>query len=97
MLKLTRNSQMARQLTPQIGFPWTIRIMGFIIALNCIMIMVLARPMKVKKDKRPLIELAAFKEPVYLSFAIGIFFTLWGLYIAYFYVSIPSLLVSSSI
>lgn len=55
--------------------------------LNTALIFTFGRPRKFKKDKRPLIEPSAFKEPVYLLYAIGIFFTLWGLYIAYFYVS----------
>ncbi|KAJ2998442.1 hypothetical protein NUW58_g320 [Xylaria curta] len=76
-----------QQLSGRIGYPWTIRIMGFIILFNTILIFALGRPRKFKKDKRPLIEPAAFKEPVYLFFAIGVFFTLWGIYIAYFYTS----------
>jgi len=76
---------MARQLTPQIGYPWTIRIFGFLMLFNSILILLLGRPRKFKKDKRPLLDPRAFREPVYLSFSVGIFFTLWGLYIAYFY------------
>ncbi|KAI1826661.1 MFS monocarboxylate transporter-like protein [Xylaria intraflava] len=76
-----------RQLSGPIGYPWTIRIMGFIMVFNTIVIFALGRPRKFKKDKRPLVEPAAFKEPVYLFFAIGVFFTLWGIYIAYFYTS----------
>ncbi|KAF3761911.1 hypothetical protein M406DRAFT_64984 [Cryphonectria parasitica EP155] len=78
---------MAQQLTGKIGYPWTIRIFGFIMLFNTILILALSRPRKFKKDKRALLDLAAFKEPVYLTFSIGIFFTLWGLYIAYFYTS----------
>ncbi|KAL1620026.1 hypothetical protein SLS56_009839 [Neofusicoccum ribis] len=33
----------------------------------------------------PLVDLEAFKAPIYLFFSIGIFFVLWGVYIAYFY------------
>ncbi|GAW19423.1 hypothetical protein ANO14919_089100 [Xylariales sp. No.14919] len=76
-----------RQLGDRIGYPWTIRIMGFIIVFNTALIFALGRPRKFKKDKRPLVEPRAFKEPVYLFFAIGVFFTLWGIYIAYFYTS----------
>jgi hypothetical protein len=61
--------------------------MGFVMVVNTFLIFALARPRKFKKAKRSLIEPAAFKEPVYLFFTIGLFFTLWGLYIAYFYVS----------
>ncbi|KAL2158726.1 hypothetical protein VTH06DRAFT_4208 [Thermothelomyces fergusii] len=78
----------ARQLTPTIGYPWTIRVFGFIMIFNSALILLLGRPRKFKKDPRPLLDPAAFREPVYASFAIGIFFTLWGLYIAYFYTAI---------
>ncbi|KAI1499113.1 MFS monocarboxylate transporter-like protein [Biscogniauxia marginata] len=77
----------SRQLSGHIGYPWTIRIMGFIMLFNMILIFTFGRPRKFEKDKRPLIEPAAFKEPAYLFYAIGIFFTLWGIYIAYFYTS----------
>lgn len=60
--------------------------MGFIVLLNSSLILSLGRPRSFKKDRRPLLEPSAFKEPVYALFAVGIFFTLWGLYIAYFYV-----------
>ena len=60
--------------------------MGFVILFNAILIMTLGRPRSFKKDRRKLIELSAFKEPAYALFAVGIFFTLVGLYIAYFYV-----------
>ncbi|KAL2167579.1 hypothetical protein VTG60DRAFT_1090 [Thermothelomyces hinnuleus] len=75
----------ARQLTPTIGYPWTIRVFGFIMLFNSALILLLGRPRKFKKEPRPLLDPAAVREPVYASFAIGIFFTLWGLYIAYFY------------
>ncbi|KAI5924924.1 MFS monocarboxylate transporter-like protein [Camillea tinctor] len=77
----------SRQLSGNIGYPWTIRIMGFIMVFNTVLILALGRPRKFKKEKRSLVDPSAFKEPVYLFFAIGIFFTLWGLYIAYFYTS----------
>jgi MFS family permease len=76
---------MTRQLTPKIGYPWTIRIFGFTMLFNSALILLLGKPRQFKKDKRPLLDLAAFREPVFLTFGFGIFFTLWGLYIAYFY------------
>ncbi|KAI2624508.1 MFS monocarboxylate transporter-like protein [Xylaria nigripes] len=77
----------SRQLSGSIGYPWTIRIMGFIMLFNTTLILALGRPRKFKKEKQPMVDLSAFKEPVYLFFAIGLFFTLWGIYIAYFYTS----------
>ncbi|KAF2138177.1 uncharacterized protein K452DRAFT_234891 [Aplosporella prunicola CBS 121167] len=75
----------SRQLAPQIGYPWTIRVMGFVMLFNTLVIIALARPRQFKRSKGPLVDLRAFKDPTYLFFAIGIFFTLWGVYIAYFY------------
>lgn len=80
----------SRQLAPSIGHPWTIRIMGFVILFNTIIIILLARPRKFNRTKGPLVDPRAFKDPVYSLFSIGIFFTLWGVYIAYFYVCIIS-------
>ncbi|OJD28972.1 mfs monocarboxylate transporter [Diplodia corticola] len=77
---------LSRQLAPRIGYPWAIRIMGFVILFNCVVIVLLARPRSFTQRKgQPLIDVHAFKEPTYLLFAVGIFFTLWGVYIAYFY------------
>ncbi len=76
----------ARQLTPKIGYPWAIRIFGFIMVFSSVLILLLSKPRKFKKEnKRPVLDPAAFQEPVLFAFGIGIFFTLWGLHIAYFY------------
>lgn len=87
--------QIAQQLSPKIGYPWAIRVMGFIIVFDSVLIVLLARPQQFKRTKGPLVDPKAFKEPTYLFFAIGIFFTLWGVYIAYFYVCL-SLIFSYS-
>ncbi|KAJ5628748.1 MFS monocarboxylate transporter-like protein [Penicillium lividum] len=74
-----------QQLSPRIGYPWAIRVMGFVMMANTAFILLLARPPHFKRTQGPLLDPKAFKEPTYLLFAIGIFFTLWGVYIAYFY------------
>ncbi|KAL5119263.1 hypothetical protein ACEQ8H_002750 [Pleosporales sp. CAS-2024a] len=76
----------ARQVAPKTGYPWTIRTMGFVLLFNSVLIISLARPRSFAR-KGPLINLRAFRDAVYSLFAVGIFFTLLGLYIAYFYVS----------
>ncbi|KAH9875833.1 hypothetical protein IAQ61_003298 [Plenodomus lingam] len=78
----------SRELSPTLGYPWTIRIMGFVMLFNAIIIMLLARPRQFNRTKGPLVDPRAFKDPVYSLFSVGIFFTLWGVYIAYFYVMI---------
>ncbi|PVH95940.1 MFS monocarboxylate transporter-like protein [Periconia macrospinosa] len=75
----------SRQLSLKIGYPWTIRIMGFVVLFNTGVIFLLARPRRFIRTKGPLVDPKAFLDPVYSLFAIGIFFTLWGVYIAYFY------------
>ncbi|KAF4613391.1 hypothetical protein G7Y89_g15497 [Cudoniella acicularis] len=78
----------ARQLLPQIGLGWTTRVMGFVILFNVTLIFIFMRPRVVNRVKGPLIEWRAFKEPAYSLFAIGVFFALWGLYFAYYYVAV---------
>ncbi|KAI4211284.1 MAG: hypothetical protein LQ351_005968 [Letrouitia transgressa] len=78
----------ARQLTSQIGFPWTVRVMGFVILFNTILVIVFIKPRLGARPKGPLVEWAAFKELPYALFAIGIFLALLGLYFAYYYIAI---------
>lgn len=62
--------------------------MGFLVVFNTAIVVLLARPRTAATTKRPFVEWGAFREPPYALFATGIFFTLWGVYIAYFYVSL---------
>ena len=79
--------KVARQLSLKIGFPWTVRVMGFLILLNTVACLTFARPRLQRRLKGPLIDFSAFLDPVYSLFAVGIFLALWGLYFAYYYVS----------
>jgi hypothetical protein len=80
----------ARELIPRVGRQWTLRIMGFLILGNSIIIYLVARPKKAtpKTTSAPFLELSAFREAPYLLFCIGMFFALLGVYFAYYYVSI---------
>lgn len=74
-------------LQPKIGFGWTTRALGFIFLATLSISMALMK-MRVKpSQKRKLIDLAAFKEPPYLLFTIGLFFGFMGLNIPFYYVS----------
>ena len=79
--------QIARQLTSSIGFPWTVRVMGFVMLLNTLLIITFVKPRLAPRPKGPLVEITAFRERAYSLFAIGIFLALLGLYFAYYYVS----------
>lgn len=76
----------AQQLLPTLGFPWTIRIMAFIILFNNVLVLLFARTRTPPRSTGPLIEWAAFGEVPYLLFSLGIFFVFWGNYFAYYYV-----------
>jgi MFS family permease len=76
---------MARQLTPVIGYPWTIRSMGFIIIYSSTLVLFVARPRNFKRPPRAMVDWPAFKDLTFTLFCVGIFFSLLGVYVAYFY------------
>ncbi|KAK8162949.1 major facilitator superfamily domain-containing protein [Phyllosticta citrichinensis] len=77
----------AQQLLPKIGFGWTVRIMGFVILFNAVVGLLIARVRLPPRKTGPLVEWSAFKEPSYTLFCVGMYFNLWAVYFAYFYVS----------
>lgn len=79
----------AQHLLQDVGFPWAVRVMGFVVLFNTIIIVALARPRLAPRKSGPLFELAAFKELPYLLFVFGVFITMWPVYYAFDYVSNP--------
>ncbi|KAK8017820.1 riboflavin transporter MCH5 [Apiospora rasikravindrae] len=75
----------ARQLAARIEFSWIIRVMGFVVLFDTIVILLLARPKALHRPKAPWVDLRSWKEPTYALFAAGIFFVSLGIYFAYFY------------
>jgi hypothetical protein len=61
--------------------------MGFVVLFNSILITILARVRLPPRKTGPIFEGAAFREPSYSLFCVGMFFNLWAVYFAYFYVS----------
>lgn len=74
------------RLLPRIGYGWTMRVLGFISVATLIPCLVFFKQRLPPRKSGPLVEWAAFKEPSYLLFAIGMFLNFWGLYVAFFYV-----------
>jgi MFS family permease len=70
----------------RMGFRWTVLIMGFIVAFNCVVVLLFTRTRIPPRKPRSLVDLEAFKELPYSLFALGSFLATWGLYFAYFYV-----------
>ncbi|KAB5570117.1 major facilitator superfamily domain-containing protein [Coniochaeta sp. 2T2.1] len=77
----------ARELLGRVGFAWTVRVMGFVMLFNSVVIVVLAKARLPPRKRGPLVEVAAFKEASYTLFSIGVFLLLWGVYISYYYIS----------
>ncbi|KAH0531244.1 hypothetical protein TsFJ059_000102 [Trichoderma semiorbis] len=78
----------AKQLLPRLGEPWSVRVMGFVFVFNSAITLLVVKPRVAARKSGPLVEWTAFEELPYSLYAIGIFLTLWGLYFAYYYISI---------
>ena len=78
----------ARQLLPSVGFGWTVRVMGFVVLFNSVIIVTIARVRLPPRKFGPLVDWSAFKEASYTLFCVGMFFNLWAVYFCYFYVSL---------
>jgi len=72
---------------PNLGFGWTLRIIGFVFAVTMIPANFIIKPRGIKKSTGPIVEWAAFKEPTYALFAAGEFFAFQGMWVPIFYVS----------
>ncbi|TLD19348.1 MFS general substrate transporter [Venturia nashicola] len=76
----------AQSLLYRVGFSWTVRIMGFVMLAVAITVLPFSRPRPQTRTAQPWIDETALEEPPYILFCIGIFFCLWGLFFAYYYV-----------
>lgn len=77
----------AQQLLPRVGFGWTVRVMGLVILFNSAVVVSLARVRLSPRQTGPLVEWSAFKEKPFAIFCVAMFFNVWALFFAYFYVS----------
>ncbi|XXG96428.1 short-chain alcohol dehydrogenase [Hypoxylon texense] len=69
----------AQQLSDKVGFPWTMRVMGFVFMFNAAVMLVFARTRLPPRPRGPLVEWAAFKELPYAFYTAGAFCLLWGI------------------
>lgn len=76
-----------QQLIPTVGYGWTMRILGFVTLACLTTCNILARPRVPPRRTGPILELAAFTEMQYTLFASGMFFILWGVNFAFYYLS----------
>lgn len=69
----------------EVGFAWTLRIVGFIMLAAHVPSLFLFKPRLPPYTAGDFVEWAAFKESAYTLFTMGMFFSFWGLYFAFFY------------
>jgi MFS family permease len=75
-----------QQCLPSLGFPWTIRIIGFIMLLMNVITIALYRTRLPPRKTGALVDWGSFKELPYALYCAGAFFSFWGLYFAFFYI-----------
>lgn len=75
-----------RQLQPKVGFGWATRTLGFISLATCLFSLSIMHVRQMPKQRRSLVELAAFKEAPYAVFCIAMFFGYVGFFGPIFYV-----------
>lgn len=75
-----------QQLQPKIGFPWATRCIGFVNLATCLFAIFAMRSRLPPKQRRMLVEVAAFKEPPYAIFCAAMFFAYVGFFIPIFYI-----------
>ncbi|RAR05947.1 MFS general substrate transporter [Stemphylium lycopersici] len=68
-----------QQCLPTLGFPWTIRIIGFIMLIVNATTIALYRTRLPPRKTGPLVDWASFKELPYTLYCAGAFFSFWGL------------------
>ncbi|CAH0052351.1 unnamed protein product [Clonostachys solani] len=67
------------------GYPWTMRIMGFLMLATYIPCVIWFAPRLPARRGGQFIDTAAFKEVPFILFALSQFTSFWGLYFAFFF------------
>ncbi|KAH9839720.1 MFS general substrate transporter [Rhodofomes roseus] len=80
-----------RNLIEQVGFKWTMRILGFILLfLLSICILTTERRLPPKKESGPFLSFQAFKKPAYTLYSAAAFVNFLGLYTVLTYIDISA-------
>ncbi|RDW77818.1 hypothetical protein BP6252_05871 [Coleophoma cylindrospora] len=78
---------MVRQLLPQVGYPWTMRAIGFVQLGTLLIVNFLMRPRIPPSQKSKLIDPSAFRDLGYSLYAMSFFLNFLGVYFAFYYVA----------
>ena len=69
-----------------LGFSWTLRILGFLVLVLCIVACITVVPRKdLPRRKGNYFVLSAWKKPGYTIQVAGLFFVFWGMFTPFFY------------
>ncbi|RKU39925.1 hypothetical protein DL546_001272 [Coniochaeta pulveracea] len=71
---------------PNLGFPWTMRVVGLVMLITYIPCLVWFAPRLPPRKTGPWVDWAAFREVPFVCFALCMYLNFWGLYFAFFYV-----------
>jgi MFS family permease len=74
------------KMSPQVGFPWAVRTIGFIALATLIVPNIVMKVRILPPARRALIDYTAFKELPYMMFCLACFFAFFGLYQLFFFV-----------
>lgn len=77
---------MIRQLIPLIGFPWMVRILGFISLGTLIIACAVAKPRLPPRQRGNVIEYQALRQPAFALYVFGMFLTFLGFFTFYTFV-----------
>lgn len=76
-----------RQLIPKLGFAWTSRVLGFINLASLGVCLAFMRPRLPPRKSGPIIDWAAFREPVFDTFVAGWWLIMWANYYTFYYIA----------
>ncbi|KAI9735906.1 MAG: hypothetical protein M1834_001372 [Cirrosporium novae-zelandiae] len=74
------------KMLPQVGFGWTVRTIAFIMLAISVTGFFVLKQRVPPRTTGPIFEASAWKELPYLFYAVGMFFNLWAIYFAFYYV-----------
>ncbi|KEF62170.1 uncharacterized protein A1O9_00142 [Exophiala aquamarina CBS 119918] len=78
---------MFRKLQPQIGFGWTVRVLGFIaLACSVLICVILGRHKGEARKARSLLDMSALRESAFVCWVLALFFLFFAYYIPLFFI-----------
>ncbi len=77
-----------QNMIPNVGFAWAMRTVGIVMIAILVPANLVLKPRAIERKPAALFEWSAFKEPVYVFFAIGMFLSFLGQWVPVFYVSL---------